>query len=153
MFVETELEILLPYFYQLVADSKPLWGEMNAQRVVEHLTDSVLISCGDDVQEQVIADEKLPSMLRFLESEKPMAKNIQVDFARAETGLRNEEMELAVDEFIDVWLRFEEVYETNPGLTHIHPYYGPLDYAQWKRLHAKHFTHHLTQFGLISHES
>lgn len=150
MFVETDLEILLSYFDKLNADSKPLWGEMNAQRMIEHLTDSVLISTGDIIQQQVVADEKLPSMLRFLESDKPMAKNIQVDFAKPETRLRNEEMELAIDEFIDVWLRFEELYEMNPSLTHVHPYYGPLNYTQWKRLHAKHFTHHLTQFGIIN---
>ena len=78
-----------------------------------------------------------------------MAKEIQVPFATADMPLRHEEIELAIDEYIDVYLSFEELYENNPDLTHIHPYYGPLNYAQWKRLHAKHLTHHFNQFGLI----
>ena len=149
MFLHTELETLLPYFDKLTAETKPLWGSMSAQRMVEHLTDTLLIACGENPQSLLIDEEKLPSMLRFLESDKPMAKEIQVPFASADMPLRHEEIELAIDEYIDVYLTFEELYENNPELTNVHPYYGSLNYAQWKRLHAKHLTHHFQQFGLL----
>jgi hypothetical protein len=117
--------------------------------MVEHLVDVIRIAIGENPQVLLIEEEKLPSMLRFLESDKPMAKEIQVPFATADMPLRHEEIELAIDEYIDVYLTFEELYENNPELTNVHPYYGPLNFDQWKRLHAKHLTHHLNQFGLI----
>ena len=149
MFVATELEVVLPIFDKLTATTPALWGMMSSQRMVEHLVDVIRIATGENTQGLLIDEEKLPSMLRFLESDKPMAKEIQVPFATADMPLRHEEIELAIDEYIDVYLTFEELYENNPDLTNVHPYYGPLNFDQWKRLHAKHLTHHFNQFGLI----
>jgi hydrogenase maturation factor HypF (carbamoyltransferase family) len=149
MFVDTELEVVLPIFDKLTTTTPALWGTMSSQRMVEHLVDVIRIATGESPQPLLIDEEKLPSMLRFLESDKPMAKEIQVPFATADMSLRNEELALAIDEYTEAWISFEELYETNPDLTHIHPYYGSLNYAQWKRLHAKHLTHHFNQFGLL----
>jgi len=151
MFVDISLEALLPYFEKLNASSTPKWGKMSAQRMIEHLTDTLRIAIGENPQELVIEEEKLPTMLRFLDSDKPMTKEIQVPFATESMSIRNEELELAIDEYIDVWLRFEEMYDETSTVTHSHPYYGPLNGDQWRRLHAKHVTHHLTQFGLIEY--
>lgn len=149
MFVDTELEVVLPILDKLTESTPALWGTMSSQRMVEHLVDVIRIATGENPQALLIDEEKLPSMLRFLESDKPMAKEIQVPFATADMPLRHEEIELAIDEYIDVYLAFEELYESNPELTNVHPYYGPLSFEQWKRLHAKHLTHHFQQFGLI----
>lgn len=149
-FIETTLESILPYLEKLTPSSKALWGSMSAQRMIEHLTDSIRIATGENPQELLIEEAKIPKMILFLESDKPMAQNIEVPFAGKDTPLRNEEIELAVDEFVDAFLAFEELYETNLDLTHIHPYYGPLNYQQWQRLNAKHLTHHFKQFGLIT---
>ncbi|MFN5417198.1 MAG: DUF1569 domain-containing protein [Flavobacteriia bacterium] len=148
-FIEPNLETVLPILDKLTLDSKPLWGSMSAQRMVEHLTDSVRIATGENPQALLIEEEKLPRMLAFLDSDKPMAQGIEVPFASPAMELRNEELELAVDELVDTLLEFDELYETNPGLTHVHPFYGPLNYEQWTRLNAKHLTHHFNQFGLI----
>lgn len=149
MFVAIDLESMLSYFNKLTPDQKPEWGTMSAQRMVEHLTDTLRIANGKNPQALVIPEEKLESMLRFLDSDKPMARNIAVGFATPEMKLRNEELELAVDEFVEEWLEFEDLYESKAGHTEIHPYYGALNYDQWLRLHQKHLTHHFTQFNLV----
>jgi len=149
MFVAIDLESMLAYFNKLTPDQKPEWGTMNAQRMVEHLTDTLRIATGKNPQTLVVPEEKLEGMLRFLDSDKPMARNIAVDFATPEMKLRNEELELAVDEFVEEWLDFEDLYQSQPGHTEVHPYYGPLNYDQWLRLHQKHLTHHFTQFNLV----
>lgn len=151
MFIESELETILSYLNQLTADSKPQWGHMSAHRMVEHLTDTIRIATGKNPQALVIPEDKIERMVAFLDSDKPMAQNIEVPFATREMNdqLRTEEIELAIDEFVDEWLEFEELFESNPDHTEIHAFYGPLNYAQWKRLSAKHHTHHFTQFGLI----
>lgn len=148
-FIYPNLEFILPVLEKLDASQKPLWGNMSAQRMVEHLTDVVKVATGENPQKLFIEEEKIPRMIDFLNSDKPMAQNIQVSFAKGKESLRNEEIELAVDEFVETWLKFEEIYETNPSLKETHPYYGPLDFNQWKRLHSKHLTHHFQQFGLI----
>jgi hypothetical protein len=148
-FVEPNLENILPYFEKLSPDSKALWGSMSAQRMVEHLTDTLKIATGENPQQMEIPEDKIPRMQAFLESEKPMAQNIEVPFATREMQLRHDELELAIDEFVDTWLHFEELFEQNPGHTEPHPFYGPLNYEQWQRLNSKHLTHHFTQFGLV----
>jgi hypothetical protein len=149
MFITTELETILSHLNKLTADQSPLWGNMSAQRMVEHLTDTLRIATGKNPQDLLVPEEKIDKMVAFLESDKPMALNIEVPFATPEMKLRNEEIELAIDELVDEWLQFEELYENNPNHTEIHPYYGPLNGQQWMRLNAKHLTHHFKQFGLI----
>jgi hypothetical protein len=134
MLIATDLETQLTYLSQLTATTKPLWGTMTAQRMVEHLTDTLRIATGKNPQKRAIPEEKLPSMLRFLEGDKEMAPNIAVDFATPDMKERNEELELAIDEFVDEWLAFEELFSEQENHTAIHPFYGSLNGEQWLRL-------------------
>lgn len=149
MFISTDIETLLPLFDKLQADTKPKWGNMSAQRMVEHLTDTLKIATGETPFPMEVPEDRIERMVAFLDSDKPMAQNLQVSFAGVAVPLRHSEIELAVDEYIETWLDLEQLYAENPGLKHPHPYYGPLDFQQWNRLHSKHLTHHFTQFGLI----
>ncbi|ASS50271.1 MAG: hypothetical protein A3D31_11945 [Candidatus Fluviicola riflensis] len=151
MFIDIDLESILSYLNRLTPNTKPQWGQMNAQRMVEHLTDTMQIATGKNPQPLEIPEDRIERMLTFLDSDKPMAQNIAVPFATPEMNpvLRHDELELAIDEFVEEWLYFEEVFESEPGRTAIHPFYGPLNYEQWSRLSQKHLTHHFTQFGLV----
>lgn len=148
-FIDPTLETILSYLDQLTPQHQAKWGSMSAQRMVEHLTDTIKIATGENPQALIVEEEKLPKMLAFLESDKPMAQNIEVPFAKKDEQLRHEELELAIDELVETFIEFEELYEANSGLTHVHPYYGPLNFEQWQRLNAKHLTHHFVQFGLM----
>jgi hypothetical protein len=149
MFIETDLETVLTHLNKLKAETKPAWGKMSAQRMVEHLTDTLRIATGENPQELLIPEDKVERMVAFLYSDKPMAQNMEVPFAKEGTPLRHEELELAVDEFVDVYLEFQELFAQNPELKTVHAYYGPLDYEQWNLLNKKHLTHHFTQFGIL----
>jgi hydroxymethylglutaryl-CoA reductase len=142
------LEEILRKLDQLTPDSRPLWGEMSAQRMVEHLTDSVKMAHGKIIVPLEIPEEKISRMQEFLVSEKPMAKNVQVSFATSHTPLRHDEMELAIDELAEEWIAFEEFFADDSSLTTLHPFYGNLNLELWMHLHAKHFDHHFRQFGL-----
>jgi len=141
------IESLIKTLDTLSPDAKPLWGSMSAQRMVEHLADSLKVANGKVSLPLEIPEENIPKMQSFLASEKPLPKLIYVSFALPDTPLRHEEIELAIDEVLLEWIDFEDHFSAE-NHTVIHPYYGALNYDQWCRLHAKHVTHHLEQFGL-----
>lgn len=149
LFISPNLESLLVHLNKLSENTLPDWGNMSAQRMVEHLSESLNMSMGMGEHKLLISEDKLPSMKAFLFSDKPMAKNIQVYFAPEKFSLRNESLELAIDEFCEIWIDFENYYENNKDRTALHPYYGNLNYEEWLRLHSKHFTHHFHQFNLL----
>jgi hypothetical protein len=148
-FVNCDLESFLAILSKLEESSSPSWGMMSAQRMVEHLTDGVNMSMGNGDFMLEIPEDRTSKMVQFLDSDKPMAQNIQVSFAKPDAPLRNADLDDAIDEFTLAWVDFEELYENQLEFTALHPYYGILDFEQWKRLHSKHFTHHFNQFGLI----
>lgn len=146
---EFELEYLLTKLESLETTTTPSWGEMSAQRMVEHLCDALYMSCGIGEFELEVPADRIEKMQLFLASDKPMAQNIRVSFAQADTPLRNDDMEFALDEFATAFVDFMEKYEENPSFTALHPYYGNLDFEKWNQLHEKHFAHHFKQFGLV----
>lgn len=148
-FIKADLCAFLDVISNLKENQKPVWGKMSAQRMIEHLTDSIRMSCGLENNELQIPEEKIERMQAFLLSDKPMAQNIQVSFAKENTQLRNSDMELAIDEFTTAWVDFEEMYTEDNKKIELHPHYGNLNYKLWLCLHSKHFTHHFNQFGLI----
>ncbi|MBI1835681.1 MAG: hypothetical protein HYR91_00295 [Flavobacteriia bacterium] len=149
MFIEPNIEAILEKLSHLSPESKAQWGNMNAQRMVEHLTEMVQVSNGKIKLQLEIPEENIPKMQTYLLTDKPMAKGIVVSFAPSDVPHRNEELDLAIDELVEEWLAFEDLFEENPSLKILHAYYGDLDYVQWKRLHAKHFSHHFDQFGIL----
>ncbi len=149
-FVDPNLENVLNLLNQLKADSKPQWGTMSAQQMIEHLSDLFYIALGEKSVTLVTPEEKLPKLHAFIESEDPMPRNFKAPFVTDNSPLRHEELELAIDEFVELYLRFEDEFEENPSKITVHPIFGPLNYTQWCRLNQKHLTHHFLQFGLIT---
>jgi len=145
--VELEITHILGRMDSLSPDAKPLWGSMSAQRMIEHLSDSLRIASGKDHFPLEVPEEKVDKMKAFLRSDKPMARNIEVPFAIKDTLLRHEEIELAIDEFLLEWIDFEEHF-ADENQTEIHPYYGPLNFDEWCLLNQKHLTHHFEQFAI-----
>ena len=148
-FVQADLCAFLEILENLEEKKSASWGKMTPQRMIEHLSDCIYMSCGIGNHELLIPEEKIKGMQAFLISDKEMPQNIQVPFAKENTPLRNTDIELALDEFTMAWVDFEEIYSEDSKKTALHPYYGNLNYEQWLLLHSKHFTHHFTQFGLM----
>ena len=148
-FIATELTTFLEILGKLDATTQPLWGNMSAQRMVEHLTDGISMSRGIGDFKVVVPEEKAAQLKQFLYTDKPMAQNIQVPFALPDTTLRNADLDDAIDEFTLAWVDYEEEREEDANKMANHPFYGSLTREEWLIVHSKHFTHHFKQFGLI----
>lgn len=133
---------------QLDVKHEPKWGSMNAQRMVEHLTDSIRLSFQPHSYSLVIPESHVEKAQQFLASDHPMPKNVQVEFARPDIPLRHSSIAEAVKELHGEWEQFKRYFNNHPTISTLHPNFGQLNYTQWLQLHHKHFTHHLLQFGL-----
>lgn len=129
-FIEPNLETILTHLENIESTTQPLWGSMSAQRMVEHLSDSMKMAVGQSVFPLEVPEDRIPKMKEFLLSEKPMAKNMEVPFAKKNEELRSSDLELAIDELAENWVEFEEYFSENEHETTLHPYYGPLNYEE-----------------------
>ena len=129
---------------------KPLWGKMTPQHMVEHLILAVQMSNGKLKLECFNPPEKVPSLKRFLMSSRPMPKLfinpvIGEDLRPLEYSSLEEAIEKLKKEINDYILFFEN----NPGANPVNVTFGELNKEEWIVFHKKHFTHHLSQFGLM----
>src|SRR5690606_23036084 len=111
-FIQPNLETFLSYLNKLEPTTAPQWGTMNAQRMVEHLSEVLQMSIGNGPNAELLSSsDKIENMPAFLESDPPMPTDFNTAFASKESTLRNDELELTLDEFVDSSLAFEGYHE------------------------------------------
>lgn len=148
-FITPTPEFLTEKLQQLSSNTKPLWGTMSAQKMVEHVTDSLSLSLTEIKLETEISKETEQQAQGFLMSEHPLPKNFKADFLSNDESLRNNNITAAVEELNSAFEAFHSYFSANPSANKMHPGFGNLNYEQWKMLNSKHITHHFQQFGLI----
>ena len=134
----------------LKANTKPLWGKMTPQHMVEHLILAMRMSTRKIKLECFNPPEKLPALKRFLMSSRPLPK-LFVNPAIGENLLpleytSLEEAKKILKQEIADYLNY---FELNPEVKAINVTFGELNKAEWDIFHKKHFIHHLSQFGLL----
>ena len=141
------------YLAQLQPDTQPVWGLMTAQHVVEHLllVLNVSIAKFKIPIEVVTPAEKLPKYKASLMGDFPFPHDFKAPFLPKEDllPLRYADLEAAKDALYQGIDNFFAYYEANPNITNPHPIFGDCHFEEWQRFHAKHFTHHFEQFGLL----
>ncbi len=128
------------------------WGKMDVQQMLEHVADFFQVSTQKQHYPLVSPPEHMPKLKEFLMSDKPFREN-----TKAPANIIGEEpmphcyetVEQAKQELLAEVNYFFQLYADEPDLTAVHPVFGELNYEEWLRLHYKHVTHHLRQFGLL----
>ncbi|MFA5803173.1 MAG: DUF1569 domain-containing protein [Melioribacteraceae bacterium] len=134
----------------LKSDTKQLWGKMTAQHMIEHLILAVRTSNGKLNVGCFNPPEKWPTLKRFLLSSRPLPKEflnpiIGENLLPIEYKNLDEAIKILSQEVDDYYEYFEE----NPDALLLNPTFGELNKAEWDVFHEKHFTHHLSQFGIL----
>ena len=138
----------------LTPETKPLWGKMTAQHMVEHLIMAFQMSDGNLVFDKSFnPPERFAVLKRILTSKNPLPKNfmnpaIGEDLLPLQYQSLKESIEFLHKE-IDNFIKF---FEDNPSVSTLNVTFGPLNKNEWMIFHEKHLTHHLKQFGLIKEE-
>ena len=147
-FIQPELKIALTHLRKLTEQHNPKWGTLSPNGMVEHLTDSLNMASGMPMQGIEVPEKYWDKMIKILNSEVELPKNVKATFAPENRTIRNKSLTDAVAEFERAWLEYERVFKENENLITNHPNYGPLNKSQWKRLLSKHLTHHFEQFSI-----
>ncbi len=136
----------------LTEETKPLWGVMNAQEMVEHLTDFFNIATEKVKVELITPEEHLPRYMEFLMSEKAFKENTKAPvtlIGEKPLPLRYASLEEAKKYLRTAVANFSVYFEENTERKTLHPVFGILNFNEWIRLHHKHVVHHLKQFSLM----
>ena len=134
----------------LKATAKPLFGKMNGQQMVEHLSLLVQISNGTFPVNEFVSDEKSARRKPFLDTENEIQVGFKAPMLSEEPySVKFNTIEDSIDELCKQIDAFEIFFSDNPTQLITHPFFGELDFEYWKKFHVKHFTHHFKQFGLV----
>jgi hypothetical protein len=137
---------------QLLNDkSKPTFGNMSAQQMVEHLILSIRLSMGELGDELYIEESKAAAIKRMIihtDRKLPIGFKVPI-LPETPVPCIYPNISTSIQKLFDSISSFESYYQQNPSKTHVHPTMGSLNYMEWKIMHGKHLAHHFSQFGLI----
>ncbi|NTS40610.1 DUF1569 domain-containing protein [Flavisolibacter sp. BT320] len=138
----------IPRLEALPTETKPAWGKMTVQQMIEHFSDSVRIASGKVMHTDVLTPpEQLEKMRSFLESDKPFRENTKnLLMPEVPAPVQNPSKKDAVKELKEELQLFFSVFEKNSMQVTRNPFFGDLNYEQNIQLLYKHAMHHLRQF-------
>lgn len=133
---------------RLTPASEALWGKMDVNQMLCHITDGIKMSTG----ERPVPDDSnilTRTLLKFLVVNViQMPKNVPTmpEIDQQKQGTKPEEFAADLAEFLSY---FDKIVSLPPDAPRAaHPKFGPMTHAQWGKLGFKHLDHHLRQFGV-----
>ena len=129
----------------------PIWGRMNAQQMIEHLTIAVNVSNGVNEVELITPQNKLEKTKNILLlSDRAMPKLFHNPALPVDPiPCKNENIKTAIESLNTALILFKNQFHREPKKTQLHNIFGELNYNEWLWFHYKHFHHHFAQFQLI----
>ena len=145
----------IPLLKQIPSDTKPQWGKMTLQQMVEHFSESVRIASGKTVHINfVFPAEQIQKNREFVLSEKPFRENTPNPLMpEVPAPVINVSTEEAINELDKEVNFFFTVFEKNNLQVTRSPFFGDLNFEQNIHLLHKHALHHLRQFGVAVSQS
>lgn len=149
-FIREDLFLVLA---NLSEESKPAWGKMNAQQMLEHVNDFFEVSVEKIVFPLCIPSEHLPKYREFLHSDLPFRENTKAPasvLGEEPLALRTSSVNQALSQLQTTVDTFFLYFTNAPKKQTMHPVFGLLTFPEWILLHHKHVMHHLRQFHLTA---
>lgn len=152
-FIELNSFTLKKVLASLSESSKPRWGLMSAQNMVEHLEHFLHLSVGKeivDVKVDLNAQEQ-ERLKDWLYKHKPISQGLKYPGLPLEANapLKHKDLSAAKKSLLKSYEDFSIYYKELPEAQHAHPLFGPINKEMWELFHAKHFTYHFNQFGIL----
>lgn len=136
----------------LKENTKPLWGMMTPQHMVEHLTVAVKASTGRIKSMVVTPPDKIKAVRQhYLEGDELWERGMKNPLLPEDrlVSLKYATLQEAKEKLIQAVGEFEAYYAAHPDAVEANPFTGYMHFNEWKQFHFKHFRHHFIQFGLL----
>ncbi len=149
-FPEINRTYLEEKFNALTEDTKPKWGLMTPQHLVEHFEYFIQIALGKIPCETVTPEKYLEETQDSLWNYRPMPRSFDHPLLRKgkTEDLRYGSLDEAKTAFFAAYDELATHFKDNPGVTVPNPVFGDLDEYGWQLMGRKHYGHHFEQFGL-----
>ncbi|NND63532.1 MAG: phenylacetic acid degradation bifunctional protein PaaZ [Flavobacteriaceae bacterium] len=152
VFAEMTTESITNYLSKLAEDSKPSWGDMTPQHMIEHLEYTYRIASGEIQDFEIATPEKiLEKVHATLYNYKKMPRSY--DFPLAEKSKIKEliypDLDTAKAKLMEAREEYLQFFKENPEARTNNVVFGPLNKFEWYLLERKHLNHHFEQFGLL----
>ncbi len=150
-FVEINRKYIEEKFNGLTESTKPEWGIMTAQHLIEHFEKFMQMALGEIQVPMITPEDRLEKVQDSLWNYRPMPKSY--DHPLLKKGevedLVHENLAAAKESYWKYFDKIEAFYKENPEGTLPNAVFGDLDRYHWYLLNRKHYNHHFEQFGLI----
>lgn len=151
-FKEINRDTIPQYLSKLTEDTKPQWGNLSAQGMVEHLEYALQIAYGEIQDFEIETPEKILEKVHdSLYNHEPMPKNHKAPsvFDKVFETLRHENLSVAKEKLLEAYDNYEAYFKENPTAITKNAVFGMLNKFECDLLNRKHFNHHFEQFGLL----
>jgi len=151
-FIELTTEKIEDFLSKLSEDSKPSWGIMTPQHMIEHLEYTYKIASGQIQDFEVATPEKiLEKVKNSLYNYKPFPKNSRFPLLEKDTldTLKHPDLATAIEKFKAQREAYLDYFKESPEAKLSNMVFGELNKYEWYLLERKHLNHHFEQFGLI----
>lgn len=134
----------------LNTDSKAVFGKMNAQQMIEHLSTVTQIANGNWEVDVFMSEEKCARRKPFLDTNFELQEGFKPSYLSDEPlALKFNTIQEAINDLEYQLQTFLNVFQKDTQRIVVHPFFGSLDFEYWKKFQTKHFTHHFKQFALL----
>lgn len=151
-FVEMTDDKIHECLSKLLKDTKPKWGLLTAQHMVEHLEFSYRIA-GNQFQEFDISipEKHLDKVVATLWNYEKMPQNYTMPLLKKGTleDLCHPDLATSVEKFWEARKVYKDFYMQNPDAKTKSPVFGYLTKYEWYLQERKHLNHHFEQFNLL----
>jgi len=135
----------------LTEDTKPTWGILTPQHMIEHLEWFCQIALGNIKTEQTTPEKHIDKMQASLYDYTGIPQNFEHPLLRKGKleDLRYANLDIAKEALINGLDQVDALFKADQSATIPNPVFGDLNAYDWQLYSAKHAIHHFTQFNLI----
>jgi oxepin-CoA hydrolase/3-oxo-5,6-dehydrosuberyl-CoA semialdehyde dehydrogenase len=151
-FVELTENKIKECLHALTETTKPKWGIMTPQHMIEHLEYTYKIASSEIQDFEISTPEKiLEKVKNSLYNYNKFPKNSKFPLLEKDTldSLKYSDLETAILKFTEQREKYLNYFKENPKAILNNMVFGELNKYEWYLLERKHLNHHFEQFGLI----
>lgn len=151
-FVEMTDGIIQTCLGKLTNNTKPKWGTLSPQEMVEHLEYTYRIASGEIQDFDISTPEKiLEKVHATIYNYDKMPR--EYDFPLAEKSqikeLKHPDLDMAKEKMLEARVQYLQFFKDHPEAILKNIVFGELNKYEWYLLERKHLNHHFEQFNLL----